>query len=138
MAAAHETMPAAGEHTLTRHAEAERPSTPAPMEFGTERCPPENRVDRSARFRLPVLKLRPGGCFKKTQKSFRSLGQAGRVLIDFSAPPRTSSPMFLKPSSFPACGRAGVGASLPEIGIWLRQAVAHCDAAEHARSTSSE
>ncbi|KAJ1492166.1 hypothetical protein T484DRAFT_1881447 [Baffinella frigidus] len=140
MVGAHETVPAAGEHTVPPHMEAERPSTPQPTDFHPVRgacIPPRNKIDRSNRIRRPVLKLRPDAGVRKHHQAFRSLGQVGSVLHDSSAPPRSSCHMFNKLPSFFSCGRAGVGATLPESGIWLQQAVAHCDArdaAEQARN----
>mmetsp|Transcript_37193 Transcript_37193/g.84660 ORF Transcript_37193/g.84660 Transcript_37193/m.84660 type:complete len:112 (-) Transcript_37193:214-549(-) len=97
--------PAPGEHTAAPYADAkdaERPSTPQPTDFhpvrGACMVPPRNKIDRSTRIRFPVMKVRPDAGVHKHHQAFRSLGHAGCVLLDFSAPPRTICHMSAKPS----------------------------------------
>ena len=134
MAAAHDTEPAPGKHTLPHHAEAERPSTPPPTDFYSRFArmgPPENKVDRSARVRLPVLRLRPNVGVHKQPRALRPLGHLS-ALLDFSATPRTSCHVLAGLPSFPECRRADVVAALPELGVWLKQEAAYSETAKQA------
>jgi hypothetical protein len=127
MGAAHDTEPALGKHTLPHHAEAERPWTPPPTDFRQRFArmgPPENKVDRSARVRLPVLRLRPTVGVHKQPRALRPLGHLS-TLLNFSATPRTSCHVFTRLPPFRECGRADVVAALPEPGFWLKQEAAY-------------